>query len=58
MKKDKMGMSCGIYRVKRNTNKLQVRNPEGKRQLEGPMNRWDNIKMGLKEMESLKSCIM
>jgi len=47
-----------IYREKRNTNKLLVRNPEGKRQLGRPRNRWDNIKMGLKEMESLKSCIM
>jgi hypothetical protein len=31
-------MSCGIYREKRNTNKLLVRNPEGKGHLGRPRN--------------------
>jgi hypothetical protein len=44
-----MGGACGTYGEKRNSHRVLVRKPEGKRLLERPRHRWEtNIKMDLK----------
>jgi hypothetical protein len=45
-----MGRACSTVGEKRNTCKILVRKPEGKRPLERPRRRWvDNIKIDLRE---------
>jgi hypothetical protein len=47
-----MGRACSTNEETRNTHRVLVRKPEGKRPLGRPRRRWgDNIKMNLREIE-------
>jgi hypothetical protein len=51
VEEDEMGGSCGTNGEKRNTYRLLMGKPEGKRPLGRPRRRWvDNIRMDLVEV--------
>jgi hypothetical protein len=51
VKEDEMGRACSTHGEKRNTYRILVGKPKGKRQLGRPRRRWvDNIKMDLTEI--------
>jgi hypothetical protein len=53
LKKDEMGWACSTKGEKKNSYRILVGKPEGKRPLGRPRRRWvDNIKMDLREIGS------
>jgi hypothetical protein len=51
MKEDNMGRACSTNVTKRNSYRILVGKPEGKRPLGRPRRRWmDNIKMDIREI--------
>jgi hypothetical protein len=42
-----MGRECSTHGERKNAYRAFMGNPEGKRPLEGPRHRWEDIKMGV-----------